>query len=315
MAIHKHVELAKTGADSIERFRRAKPDVVLDLRGADLSGLDLANADLREAWLDNANLSRADLRGVRLEHASLRHADLRQADLTGATGLRWEMFGGAQLADAKMPGPAWIDSIQQRLHRQEGANYTRHLLWWLLAATCFCWLTIGSTRDVQLILSEGSLKLPVFDVQIPVVGFYWMGPPLLIGAFLYFQIYLQRQWDFLGGLPAVFPDGEAVDHKIHGWIMLGMVRRHFPRLVDRPPLFRTQVALCAFLAWWLTPLTVLAFWLRYTHCHDLSGRDGMSCWLVSRCTSHWSATSQRTEHCVDELVCCGSFRGWRYRLW
>ena len=92
----------------------------------------------------------------------------------------------------------------------------------------------------------------------------------------YFHIYLQRQWDLLSIQPAITVDGIALDRRVHGWIVLGLVRRHFVQLTERPPWFRLQSLLCALLVWWVVPLTVVAFWWRYTRRHDVIG----SVWLI-----------------------------------
>jgi uncharacterized protein YjbI with pentapeptide repeats len=186
------------------------------------------------------------------------------------------MLAGCDLQGAKLPASFRAEALTEPQSLPDAINYTRHLFWWLLAVCFFCWLSIGATRDVELIVNQGQLSLPVFGVEFPVVAFYWLAPPLLIGMFLYFQLYLQRQWDVLSQRPAVSVEGVPLDVALHGWIVLGLVRKHFAQLTARPPLFRMQTVLCEFLVWWVVPLTAVAFWWRYVHCHDVIG----AVWLI-----------------------------------
>ena len=116
-----HVALLKKGADALNKWREANPDICPDLSGADLrgatlfeadlsganlSGADLRRADLAKADLGGAILFEADLRGATLfeaylSGANLSEADLRKADLVGAD-LRWADLSGATLAGANL---------------------------------------------------------------------------------------------------------------------------------------------------------------------------------------------------------------------
>jgi hypothetical protein len=109
MANKEHLEILKQGVEVWHRWRREKPGIWPDLRGADLSGAnlseanlsradlfgvglrgadlrraDLSRANLSEARLSEADLSRAHLSEARLSEADLRRADLRRADLSMA---------------------------------------------------------------------------------------------------------------------------------------------------------------------------------------------------------------------------------------
>jgi hypothetical protein len=79
MADEEHVALIKQGVEVWNTWRRANPDVLPDLGGADLCG-----AKLRDTDLTAADLGGADLRGVDLDGAVLTNADLTKADLTNA---------------------------------------------------------------------------------------------------------------------------------------------------------------------------------------------------------------------------------------
>lgn len=108
MANSEYVDVFKTGAVAIDRWRTENSDVQLDLSGADLSGADLmetnlVGADLRGANLVGADLSGADLVGANLVGANLEKADLCFADLSGAD-LSWANLHRANLREAIFNG-------------------------------------------------------------------------------------------------------------------------------------------------------------------------------------------------------------------
>ncbi|HAH45846.1 MAG TPA: hypothetical protein DCM07_13530, partial [Planctomycetaceae bacterium] len=103
-----YVDVFRTGAVSIDRWRTENPDVKPDLSGADLSGADLTEtnlvgADLSGAILIGADLSGADLVGANLAGANLEKADLCFADLCN-TDLSWVNFHGSNLREVDFNG-------------------------------------------------------------------------------------------------------------------------------------------------------------------------------------------------------------------
>ena len=73
-------------------------------------------------------------------------------------------------------------------------------------------------------------------------------------------------------LPAIFEDGKPLDERAYPWILNGLVRRHFEKLkVRRTFLDKFEEIISIILAWWVVPLTLLWFWLRYIPRHDWIG--------------------------------------------
>jgi uncharacterized protein YjbI with pentapeptide repeats len=90
--------------------------------------------------------------------------------------------------------------------------------------------------------------------------------------YFYFHLYLIKQWEALASLPAIFPDGKRLDERAYPWLLNGLVRRHFKRLkTGRPLIADIQEWITIFLAWWVVPFTMMAFWLRYISRHDWWG--------------------------------------------
>ena len=129
---------------------------------------------------------------------------------------------------------------------------------------------------------------------------------LLIGLYCYLHIYLQRLWEGLASLPAVFPDGRTLDERAYPWLLSGLVQAHVPRLRrNRPSLSRAQVALSIVFAWAFVPLTLLGFWGRYLPRHDLVG----ALWLLALFVGTTGAgfvfyglARSRLRHPVKEVV-------------
>jgi uncharacterized protein YjbI with pentapeptide repeats len=261
-----------------------------DLSRAQLRGARLSNAQLQGANLYKAHLRQADLTGANFERlavtedgepgqelpaadltdANFRDADLSNAELSTVTGLRAEMLVGAVLTNAKLP--EHVARFDRLTHAAETSKHAGTTFFALLAASFYSWLTIGTTTDVALITGAASSPLPIINTNIALSGFYWVAPLILLGFYFYLQLYLQRLWRDLSTLPAVFQDGEPLDEKAYPWLLNGLVRAHFTRLkLSERPLSRLENLISIALTWWVVPLTLVAFWLRYLPRHDWWG--------------------------------------------
>jgi len=240
------------------------------LQEADLFGACLQEAELLRADLQGANLAEAKLQKAKLWKAKLREADLQDADLTDATGLLAGQLAGANVSGAKLPEA--IREFEGLKIVEETSRNAQKLFVSMLLGCVYSWLTIAITTDAGLLTNLASSPLPIIGTQIPIVGFYVAAPILLLSLYLYFHIYLQRLWEGLADLPAIFPDGRPLDKRADPWLLNGLVRAHFRLLRnDRPPLSRLQVGLSFLLAWWVVPFAILWFWARYLPRHDWIG--------------------------------------------
>jgi uncharacterized protein YjbI with pentapeptide repeats len=263
-----------------------------DLTGADLRGVDLSYANLRNAkllgkdtLLWNANLSNADLyqtnfRGADLQDVNFSNADLYQADLresnlqgadlsTAKGGLLSRQLAGSDLTGAKLPEPLakLYDSLSSV---KEISDSAQKLFLALLAGCLYSWLTIAQTTDVELITNRATTPLPIIQAAIPIVGFYVVAPLILLCLYFYFHFYLQKLWEELGSLPAIFTDGRELHKRTDPWLLNDLVRSHFVKLKGgRPFLSYFQAWISVMLSWWLVPITLFGFWLRLLRRHDL----------------------------------------------
>ena len=97
-----------------------------------------------------------------------------------------------------------------------------------------------------------------------------VGAAILAAVYCYLHFYLQRLWRTLAMLPAIFPDGVALDDKTDPWLLTNLVRPHVPRVPARP-LGWLEHQISAVLAWWLVPFTLLGLWSRYLPAHGWKG--------------------------------------------
>ena len=250
------------------------------LRWADLQGADLRDASLRGADLKGANFAGADLCRARLDddaaatgdlaEAAFFNADLTEANLGNTTGLAVSALAGSVLTDAKLPDTVKkFDGLERVAEISKSATVA---FIGMLAACGYSWLTIATTSDPRLITNSSTSPLPIAGTDVPIVGFYSAAPLVVLGAYLYVHLYLQRLWQALSKLPAVFPDGLPLDEKAYPWLMTGLVRAHFVRLRDdRSFASRVENLLTVLIAWWIVPATLAAFWIRYLPRHHWPG--------------------------------------------
>jgi uncharacterized protein YjbI with pentapeptide repeats len=243
-----------------------------NLQGANLQGVDLRRACLREANLVQANLRNAELQGTdfqgsNLQDAILHQANLRDADFTGTTGLTGRQLAGSVVTGARLPET--LHTFAGLTSVRDLARQARRLFVLLLLGCALAWLVIAATTDAMLLTNAPAALLPSLHTPLPSGGFYKVVPLVLLGLYVYFHLYMQRLWEELASLPAVFPDGRPLDQAAYPWLLHGLVRAHFGRLQsERPPLSRLQVGIAIGLVWWVVPATLWLFWLRYLVCHD-----------------------------------------------
>jgi uncharacterized protein YjbI with pentapeptide repeats len=84
MANPEHVALLRKSVREWNEWRKANPELRVDLSGVDLSGAELSGANLSGADLSGAELRGAELRGANLWDGNLSEANLWEANLSGA---------------------------------------------------------------------------------------------------------------------------------------------------------------------------------------------------------------------------------------
>ena len=267
-----------------------------NLQGAKLQKANLQEANLQEANLQEANLSETNLQKAELQKAtllntSLQEADLQGANLVGTKELVVAQLRGANLKDAKLQDNP--DNIRDSLEAagrevEEISKVAKKLLFGFgqgsMPFLCmYTLLVVFATTDAQLLTNIGSTTLPVFGTKIPTVGFYLGMPLFLLGLYIVLNLYLQKLWERLSEMPAVFHDGSTLDEKADLWPLNRFVRSKFKFLKHKiRPLAALEKWVSIFLVWWIVPVTLFILGYRYLPRHDLEGTTlHFVCWLAS----------------------------------
>jgi uncharacterized protein YjbI with pentapeptide repeats len=238
-----------------------------DLQDINLKAADLLLADLRDACLVRANFNEACLVGTNLEGANLEGASLENS-----MGLVSRQLAGANLHEASLP--ASVLEFRGLSDFARAATTTVRIYTALMFACAISLLMIFKTRDVQLLSDSGILSfLPsrALAAALPSDELYLVAPVLLLAAYVWFLYNLQRVWDAVLELPAVFPDGRLMGAGSPR-IILGLMRNHFRWTNEHAPSTRRlEKTLSVALAYWAVPVVLLAFWARYLTVQDLHG--------------------------------------------
>ncbi|MDH3599624.1 MAG: pentapeptide repeat-containing protein, partial [Candidatus Tectomicrobia bacterium] len=256
------------------------------LHDVDLSDAEMEDVDLSDARLEASNLSRAKLNRAKLDKVTfketqlrasvLREASLEQAHLVDVLGLSEEQLAGTNLKDAELPPevqPGRIHLFDDKLNRIESASQNLQTLFFGLLASCiYCWLTIASTTHAQLIADSATSPLPIIGAKVSIINFYRVMPFFLLIFYIYFHLNLQRLWDMLASLPAVFPDGTRLDERSHPRHVSGFVRARCFLLKERSsPGDCLYGCLFILLTWFNVPITLFVFWWSFLPRRDLQG--------------------------------------------
>ncbi|MGH9710724.1 MAG: pentapeptide repeat-containing protein [Candidatus Acidiferrales bacterium] len=253
-------------------------------RKADLIGANFEGVDLMGAELPGANLLRANLKGADLLLADLRGACLIEADLSEAnlvsTNLRGASLAGANLATAtglvarQLAGASLFGAeLPESIYPFEGlvkiGAVSRILRVLLAAMAIICalvWLIVARTKDVQLLRNS-----PAVGNAMPTLAFYLIAPLLLAGTYIGFHFFLQRLWDALSELPAVFPDGRRIAEYVPASVIALAPQRLDELDAERASLRFLQRVISKLMAYWMIPATLVLLWARYLTEQDLRG--------------------------------------------
>jgi hypothetical protein len=178
---------------------------------------------------------------------------LCDANLRNTYGLQTHAIARADTSNANLPED--VAKFEGLETLDVASQHARKLFITMGLACAYAALAI-STRTS----GNETFTLPFISVEIGVLGFYVVTPILLALAFGYFHLQMQRVWEEMSRLPAIFPDGKAIDQKIHPWLVTGLARAHVPFIRDDPlPLFPLQKLVVIVLAWGTVPLTQAYF--------------------------------------------------------
>ncbi len=238
-----------------------------DLHAANLKAADLLLTDLRDACLVRANLQESCLVGANLEGANL-----EGASMDTAMGLVPRQLAGATLRDASLPQQILqFDALGEF---ERASRVAMRFFTATISVSLISWLMIWKTKDVQL-LSDSAiipfLHSPAAATALPTDEIYLIAPVALFILYLVFQYHLQRLWDAVLELPAVFPDGRTLGEKAPR-IVTGLLRAHFRWMNQDAPSTRViEKVVSVLLGYWIAPAALVLFWARYLTLQEFHG--------------------------------------------
>lgn len=159
--------------------------------------------------------------------------------------------------------------VEDRLkHVEEISKTCQRLLILLLTTSFYFCLVVFTTKDVQLLSDSRQYHLPIIGTEISIVNLFVIGPVLLLALYFYCHLRLQRLWLEVGELPTNF-DQTPLYHKITPSLWNYVVCRYRTFKGGKPPLVSVHNFVAIALTWWMVPLTISSFWIRYLPRHDM----------------------------------------------
>jgi hypothetical protein len=233
--------------------------------------------------------------------------DLSGSDLTSVTNLLPEQLAATSLKRAKL-----LDSVTKFGALEASAKLADNaskVFLAMLGAVAFTFLTLATAKDWQLITNNGNSKLPVIGVDVAIRDFCWAIPIVLFALFIYFHIYLQRPWEALATLPAVFPDGRRLNERSNPWLITDLTNAKSPSLAAIPTSCSFRDAVRPVDDAWVLgmSITVLALLWRLLFLHNwwITGSQLLMLALGTRLgfyflANRWKAFKDRPEK-IDRL--------------
>ncbi len=126
-------------------------------------------------------------------------------------------------AKAATPAPAPDEPLtfdDDGLKRVQDIIRNARATWFaLLGALVFASVTLAGVKDISFFVNTVETKLPLADISVPVVSFFWAGSLLTAALYAYFHLYLELLWQALGDFPARDKTGALLADRIEPWIV------------------------------------------------------------------------------------------------
>lgn len=238
--------------------------------GSDLTKADFSNSILQNVDFSQANLTKANFNEAEMIECKLHHAKLCGVDFTTIKGvIAFDAFMGCNLIDAKLPESHNFE-VLKTIEETSKAASNLHLIF--VGAALYSWIAASTLNDADLLTGVQTLELPIVKSQIPIIGFFLLGPLVLLTVFVYFHLYLQKLWQQIASCPAIFQSGEPLTTKIYPWILSTPIELLFPNLkCYRSEAIHISVLVTIISAWLIAPFSCVIFWFTYLGRHEWLG--------------------------------------------
>ena len=142
-----------------QQFARAADDRPFSFKNASekiLSGFKWKDEDFSQCDLRTANLSGCTFEGADFRNADLWNADLSESDLTDARNLFPEQLAATNLRGTKLPeNLTKFEALAAAEHLSDNAS---KVLLTIVGAVVYTFLTIPTTKDIQLMTNANSIS-------------------------------------------------------------------------------------------------------------------------------------------------------------
>jgi hypothetical protein len=156
--------------------------------------------------------------------------------------------------EKKPEPPGWlIENIA------EASKNARKIYLIYVGFLAYCALTVVSTTDRQIILND-TARLPLLNVEVPLIGFFIIAPLLTIFVFIYFQLYLDRVNRLILDLRTNYLPVEK--RRLYPWLL------NFAEDPDPGLTGILQNVIVRFSLWWSLPIVLILFSFWFVKKHD-----------------------------------------------
>ncbi len=160
------------------------------------------------------------------------------------------------------------DQVQERLrHIAEVSKNARTTWFALIGVLLFSTIAIGGVADRDFFTYDSSVQLPLVGVSVPVVGFFYAGPVIVLGLYTYFHLYLIKLWRALSWVGSEAAPGLPLDDVAYPWLISDAAILRKPDAEKRVLGWLTQTVSLA-LGWAAGPAVLAFFWYRSFPPHD-----------------------------------------------
>ena len=199
-----------------------------------------------------------------LTAVDFRDARMRDAKLATAFGAGANAFAGADLTNAQLPRS--IEKFDDLAQASEALKNAQIIVATLLVTCVYVILVYEpiafrlSTRYAFIAhrIHTASVKVPVINAEVPATVFAVVSPVIILALYTFLNSSLRRLWRAFAALPAIFPDGSALDERGYPSPIGGLVRHHLNLLKgDQSRFYKVERFVTGAIVNLTAPLTIL----------------------------------------------------------
>lgn len=204
-------------------------DNVLKAKDVDFAGITLLRTTFQDCSLMGSRFYKNDLSGVTFHGSNLQSVIFAEESDDGrmveSKNLESKALAGTNLLGTTLP--SYLGDFKSALEAEADAASNARKLFVILLPLCFyvfSAVVFGTKRN--------ELTLPFTGVTFNMASFTAVASITITALYIYFHLYLQKIWDQLECLPAIFPNGAPLWNRISPWMFSVLAWQHIPRLKE-----------------------------------------------------------------------------------